>query len=160
MAAYTTPEAVRAVLSRDSTNVGATASTLDEGKILTAIADATSQVDAALVQMYIIPFDPDVPALVSQITRDIAAYDADLVYRQNKDYSSNLDPVYLRYRKASNLLDQLRQGTIDLPGATHLTGSAGIAVANPYSGSLFVSDEFDLQRGPLPQYGPPWDTPW
>lgn len=155
MADYTTVEAVRGILSRDATKTApGTAASLDDIVIQQQISDAQARVDSALGNIYTVPFTV-VPEIVAQITRDIAAYLSDLVFRQSKDYSSKLDPVYLRYQDAIALLASIASGQTTIPGQNN---SGGIAVENPYAGDLFVPLDFDLQRGPRREQA--WRYPW
>lgn len=146
---YTTPDDVKAVLARDDTADSGTAASLDVDRLTQAIVDAETEVDGKLKVRYTTPFSDPVPEMVAQITRDIAAYLADLTFRQGRDFSSDLDPVYLRYKRAQDNLKGLVDGTFTLEpvGATSaLTG----AVFNPYDGKLFEMSDFGLVFG-VPQ---------
>lgn len=156
---YTSVEAVISVLvkSPEDAALGNTAAALTTGQIEDAIASAGHEVDAKLANQYQVPFadydSGDCPPLVSEITRDIAAYLADLTYRQDVDYTSmETDPVMLRYRRTQELLQLLIDGTIALTGATPNTPPAGPstkpAVVNGYEGNLFDLCDFDLGTNP------------
>jgi phage gp36-like protein len=142
---YVTADAVRAVLARDPNNPIGTAAELGDADITSAITSAESEVDAALAVRYTTPFADPVPQLVQDLTRDIAAYLADLLYRQGKDYETTNDPVLLRYQRAKDLLDKLASGKRDLPsGPPVVEGAATMRAHNRYTGDLFGLDDFGL----------------
>lgn len=151
---YTTPAAVREVLSRDGTTTG-TAASLTDQRLKEAIQSAEAQVNARLAGRYTVPFpDSDVPPLVVDITRDIAAYLADLTYRQGVDYESDSDPVLRRYQRATGLLTDLSHGRAELlpadpddPDAAVATEGGGAVALQPYRGELFGLGTFGLGVG-------------
>lgn len=148
---YVSPENVRAVLAKSEDDYEGTAASLSDSKISEAIASAEAEVNARLSNRYRVPFVAEtVPKLVSDITRDIAAYLADLVYRGEVDHSSENEPVLLRHRRAEALLKGLADGditapTYDLPGVGQADRPK---VLNAYTGRLFGNEQ--LAR---PQYG-------
>ena len=107
--AYTSPDDVKAVLARDSSSASYTGADLSDSQLAIHIDSADAQIDAMLNNRYDVPFDP-VPPQVHHLSTDIAAYLADLTYRGHKDYSSDLDPIYLRYRRATDMLTSLNTG--------------------------------------------------
>jgi phage gp36-like protein len=114
---YTTKEKVREVLARTSVSLPGTAGSLSDATIEDAIAEAQSEIDSRLGILYTVPFvDPNVPALIQTMATAISAYRADLTFREVRDYSSELNPVYLRYRDAIELLDRIGAGKATLPG--------------------------------------------
>lgn len=142
---YATVDDVRGVLARDPAAPAGTAAELSDAEITTAITSAAAQVDSRLAGRYAVPFTDPVPQLVADITRDIAAYLADLTYRQGKDYETQMDPVVLRYQQAQALLAQLAAGQADLPVAPPVVESGGVMRGfQPYTGRMFSSGEFGL----------------
>ncbi|WP_027947214.1 phage protein Gp36 family protein [Amycolatopsis taiwanensis] len=142
---YVTVAAVRAILARDPTNPVGTAAELSDADIASAITSAEAEVDAALAVRYTTPFADPVPQLVADLTRDIAAYLADLLYRQGKDYETQQDPVLLRYQRAKDMLDKLAAGKRDLPSGPPVSeGAATMRAHNRYIGNLFGLDDFGL----------------
>ena len=117
---YTTKEDVRGLLSRDTPTQPGTAASLPDATVDTAILAASSKIDSRLGAVYTVPFaaSPDTPELVVQIAKALAAYDLDLTFREVRDYSSELNPVYLRYKEATDLLTQLQKGLAVLPDYT------------------------------------------
>jgi phage gp36-like protein len=113
--AYTTVDAVRDILSRAESSYPATAASLTDEQIGTAIESAQSLIDARLAVAYRVPFADPAPKLVVRIATGLAAFDADQTYREVRDYASELNPVYLRYKEAMLLLDQLQKGSAALP---------------------------------------------
>jgi len=151
---YVLPDAVRSVLVRDTDKTTGSAASLTDATIQAAIDDAEAQVDGTLRLLYEVPFDP-APDLVVTITRDIAAYLADLTYRQSQDYSSALDPVYLRYQRALQNLQGIATDviTLDAPRSDADGDEPDIGqatVVNVYRGALFSMGEFLAPRGRWP----------
>lgn len=143
---YVQVEEVRAVLARDPGQVPNTAASLDDAAITSHIDSAQAQVDGRISGRYTVPFpDADVPKLVADITRDIAAYLCDLTFRQGTDYETDRDPVVLRYQQALQLLGQIATGSIDLPIPGGGGESGGLLSArNRYRGDLFGLSDFGL----------------
>jgi phage gp36-like protein len=156
--AYTTPEKVRDLLARDVSQVSSTAASLDEPRILDAIAQATDIINGYLASRYSVPFTDPPPTLISTIAEAIAAYRADLAYRQGVDYDSELDPVYLRVKEVMQQLKDIRDGKMDVPGAPTDDGSGtqqgGATVLNQYAGTLFSPADFDLVSEMYPRRDP------
>ncbi|MGW1676030.1 phage protein Gp36 family protein [Saccharopolyspora sp. NPDC002376] len=142
VAAYATPDNVRAVLARKPGEWAGTAAELSDEALTNQIKSAQAQVDGRLSVRYRVPFDP-VPGLVADITRDIAAYLADLTYRQGLDYESDRDPVVLRYQQAIAMLERIATGQVDLPDAPEIGGL--LSGRNRYGGALFGLDDFGLK---------------
>jgi phage gp36-like protein len=153
---YTTKEAVRELLARDSVSAG-TAASLTDSTLLDVIASASALIDSKLGSVYTVPFiQVPPPAMVVRIANAVAAYEADLIFREVRDYSSDLNPVYLRYRDALALLDQLQKGLATLPdyippvpdpGSPDPVGGSVVGVFNPCPSPL-----------PAPQSGPSWSN--
>jgi phage gp36-like protein len=159
MAPYTTKDAVRELLARDSASAG-TAASLGDPTIDDAIDSAGALIDSKLGTVYSVPFSQDPPpAMVVRIAKAVAAYEADLTFREVRDYASELNPVYLRYRDALTLLDQLQKGSATLPdyippdpdpGLPDPTGGNVVGVFNPN----LCSTAWDLHGSwPYPYYG-------
>jgi len=158
---YCTREAVIDVLTRNAAEVDGNAASIDEEAVDTAIADAQAEIDSRLATKYTVPFNP-VPALVTSIAQDIAAYLADLVFRENRDYASELSPIYLRYQRAQAQLGRLQTGEAVIPS----TGSdpenppeigSGLRVAASYSRQPLISGcEFDIRSGCQAERAPYW----
>jgi phage gp36-like protein len=143
---YAQVDEVRTVLARDPSQYANTAASLDDAAITGHIASAQAQVDGRLSGRYTVPFPADaVPQLVVDITRDIAAYLADLTYRQGLDYETDRDPVVLRYQQAMQMLGQIAAGQIDLPVEPGTSETGGLLTArNRYNGDLFGLSDFGL----------------
>jgi phage gp36-like protein len=147
--AYAQADDVRKVLLRNNDDTEGNAASLPDPKIEGAIEDAQTEVDGWLAVRYIVPFTDPVPPLVKTLTVNIAAYLSDLTYRQASDFSSELDPVYLRYQRAVKMLEKLADGTIELPpgnGDTPPEDDSGAFVVNGYTGQLFMPGDFDLRH--------------
>lgn len=149
---YCTPDEVVDVLTRNAAEVEGNAASVDGEVVTKAIADAQAEIDSRLATKYTVPFSP-VPPLVASIAQDIAAYLADLIFRENRDYSTELSPIYLRYQRAQAQLGRLQTGeaVIPLPGGgsepTPETGN-GLRVAAVVNRSpLVLGNEFDIQYG-------------
>lgn len=145
---YTTREAARGVLSRAVSTYPSTAASLTDEQVDTAIDSAQSVIDAKLSVSYVVPFpDVSIPKLVTRIATDLSAFDLDQTFREVRDYSSELNPIYLRYKEAMSLLDQLQKGTATLPDyqppdgeePTDPAGGDIVAVFNPDLCAIDVS---------------------
>lgn len=138
---YTTRDTVRDLVSRTEATQPSTAASLSDEQIDTAIESAQSLIDAKLATGYRVPFpDGSVPVLVVRICNALAAFDADQTFREVRDYSSELHPIYLRYKEALAILDQLQKGTATLPdyvppdddsGGPDPAGGSIVGVFNP-----------------------------
>lgn len=161
-ALYVTPKAVQEALVRredDPIDVEGTAASTDGQDVIQKnIVRAMGEIDAALYAKYTVPFSP-VPSLIEMIALAIAAYYCDLTFRESRDYSTDLNPVYLRMQDARALLSQLQLGTSVIPpdGTTPVDptqGSGPIVVDVLTRGPLFGPCDFDLYQcgQPAPPY--------
>lgn len=150
---YVTADQVRAILAPGGADDQSTAAQMEDSEIDEAITAAQAEVDAHLVDRYSVPFaDSEVPQLVIEITRDIAAYLATLTHSRNSAVPEN-HPVWMRYSRASTLLERLGRSIIDLD-TTDGDSSAETGepvVINQRDHSLF--DEGEL-LGPVPVWLP------
>jgi phage gp36-like protein len=160
---YCTLEEVVDVLTRNVAEVEGNAASVDREAVLKAIVDAQAEIDSRLATKYTVPFNP-VPALVASLAQDIAAYLADLVFRENRDYGSELSPIYLRYQRAQAQLGRLATGEAVIPPTGNNpenppeTGS-GLRVAAAYSRpGLIDGCEFDIRIGCASQPAPYWSA--
>lgn len=148
MSAYTTREAVRLVLARDLDKVSGTAASLTDEAVDNSIAESTATVNTRLGARYTVPFADPVPATVSTLTRDLAAWLCYLLFREVRDLNTELDPVYLRYKGSTQLLMDLQNGKAvlpDLPGGDPTeSGTAVIAINETCD--LINEWDFDLTR--------------
>lgn len=112
---YTDLIRIRALVTRTAGIDPGTAGSVDEGKLNLAVSSAQNMIDAKLGNLYSVPFNP-VPPLIVDIATALAAWDADLSYREVRDYSTDLNPVLLRYKWATDMLTDLQKGTATLPG--------------------------------------------
>lgn len=111
---YCSSEEVIDVLTRDAAVVDGNAGSIDVEPVDKAIRDAQAEIDSRLGAKYTVPFNP-VPPLINSIAQDIAAYLADLIFRENRDYASELSPIYLRYQRAQAALGRLSTGESIIP---------------------------------------------
>lgn len=113
MADYTDVGAVRLALSPggDGSDLGSAASLADPD-LLSAVDDATNEINGKIAARYTLPIEPQ-PAILNRIARDIAAYFATLTYRRGDPILPG-DPVQLRYNAAEALLAQIQAGTLVL----------------------------------------------
>jgi phage gp36-like protein len=158
---YCTRDEVVDVLTRDAAEVEGNGASVDGEAVDKAILDAEAEIDSRLGIKYTVPFNP-VPPLIASIAQDIAAYLADLVFRENRDYQSELSPIYLRYQRAQAQLGRLQTGEAIIPP----TGSdpdnppdtgSGLRVAAAYSRPPLIDGcEFDIRIGCSPARAPYW----
>jgi hypothetical protein len=136
---YTDRARVLAMVSRDAGPNAGTAGSISDPTIENAIGSAATLIDSRLGVQYSVPFNP-VPKLVTDIATALAAYDCDLTFREVRDYQSDLNPILLRQKWATEMLDQLQKGTATLPdyqapdpdpGPTDGPGGDIVAVFNP-----------------------------
>lgn len=158
---YTDVARVRAQVSRDPSATNGTAGSLDDGTILLEIDAARSLIDSRLGAVYAVPFNP-VPRVIQDIATALAAFNSDLTFREVRDYQSELNPVYLRYRNAMELLGQLQKGLATLPdyvppdpdpGPGDAPGGDVVGVINPNLCEFTrppVCDYWDLYYGRCP----------
>ncbi|HEX4688641.1 MAG TPA: phage protein Gp36 family protein [Nocardioides sp.] len=158
MAAYATPAGLRTSLTRDPQHPEGTAADLPDATLQQAIDAATGQVDARLNGRYPTPFGDPVPPLITAIVLAIAAYLADLGYRQSVD-STAQDPVAKRYQWATDLLSRLVNGSANIPG---VHPRLGLYPVPRYEGQLFDLEGFGLGVENDPALLPPsrWSGPW
>lgn len=157
VALYCDLDDIRDVLTRDaaaSAEDQNNGSTLDEENLAAARSDAQDEIDARLALRYTVPFSP-VPDLIKRITIAIAAYLADLNFRENRDMQTELNPIYQRWQRAVALLGQLSTGEAIIPPEgtdpeNPPDTGAGIRVASSYSRpGLVCASDFDLgQQAP------------
>lgn len=149
---YCTRHDVVDVVTRDAAEVKGNAGVLDDEAVDKAILDAQAEIDSRLALKYTVPFSP-VPPLINSIAQDIAAYLSDLIFRENRDMASELNPIFLRYQRAQAMLGRLQTGEAIIPPPEGGdpeeppdTGS-GLRVAAAISRPSLVSPwDFDLQR--------------
>lgn len=143
------------MLTRDPDQTAGNAASLSDETLLSEINSAQQRVDGRLAQVYRVPFDDPVPTLIRDITRDIAAYLSDLTFREVRDYGSELNPVYLRYKDALALLEQIATGKTSVPGdpVPPESEAGSMTVLDVYSGGQTpLGDIFDEPRcrpGPI-----------
>lgn len=139
MTGYATPDQLRVALTRDPQHPEGTAAELSDAALQQSIDAAQSQIDISLGGRYTVPFDP-VPSVIGPIAVAIAAWIADLGYRQSVDSSAG-DPVAARHQWALTLLGKLAGGTGVIPAQASDTAMFDV---NPYTGVLFGPNDFDL----------------
>lgn len=155
-ALYTSIPDLRDALAPRGKQDDATAAALSNAELADQILEAQQQIDAQLAQRYTVPFAVgEVPQLVAQLTRDIAAYTATLVHRRHHPLADN-HPVLLRYRGAIALLGKLAKGDAEIPGLSGSQGSGQVYL--PYSGDLFGAADFGIGPVAPDRAGlvPPW----
>lgn len=130
-----------AVDSPNDDDYQGTAAELDETLLEIAIEDAQAQVDTALNKLYTTPFS-EPPVLIKAITRAIAAFNADVIFRKSTVYPQlNGNPLYIRYQWALNMLEQIRISKISI----YSTVEGSSAVYHQYEPALF-----DMRRWLMP----------
>lgn len=132
---YTNVVRVRSALTRSADTAG-TAGGIEESTLEQAIRTAQNTIDSRLGNLFVVPFNP-VPEMIIDIATALAAYDADLTYREVRDYQSDLNPVLLRYKWATELLISIAKGDSTLPGYEPPDPDPGIP-DNPNDGGSVV----------------------
>lgn len=165
---YSTPALVRKALVPSSDggepeSPTHTAADLSNSQLQDAIDEADVILNGYIGGRYVTPV-----ALVSGVTphpidywsRNIAAYNATLTFRGSQDFTDQ-DPVARRYALTMEALQAVSSGrvTLEIPGNVSDTAAQGVSPAyNPYSGTLFCVEDFDLNPGWGSNY--PWGPYW
>lgn len=136
MTDYTSVDEVRLVLTRDLDQTAGNAAGLKDETIREQINSAMQRINGKLALRYKVPFGDPVPTLIRDIARDIAAFLSDLTFREIRDYNSELNPVYLRYKDAVALLDSIAKGDTIVPGdpAPDQSDQSSMLVVDSYDG--------------------------
>lgn len=147
-----------------------TAANLPDWQIEDAILEAEGVVNTHVLARYTIPVvevteNVDgtdetfvvAPSPIRGWARDIAAFLATLTFRKNKDLGKD-DPIRLRFMWVMQMLTDIRDGKMNLPGgvfppATDANATEGVFVENLYTGTLFGPEDFGLGYG-APYSGP------
>lgn len=146
MALYAQPSDVQQELARDLGTLEGNAASLNEEVIRENLERAGALIDAKLATSYTTPFDP-VPRLIRDVAVDIAAYYCALIFRENRDFETDLNPLLLRYRQADALLTELATGAATIPPdgvepGTGVGARVAVTVSRP---KLFSQTEFDIK---------------
>lgn len=148
---YTDRDRVRHVLAPDGILDG-TAASLGDPEIDEGIARVESRVDTYLRRFYTVPLVEPVPAIVRDLTTDLAAYDLTLAYYKSTDISDQ-DPVVRRYRDARDLLNSLASGVLVLDVLEEdTTTDDDPVVYNPEP--MPRSPEYGFEVKVIREYGP------
>jgi hypothetical protein len=145
---YASVDQLRSVLCRDERRRSTTAASLSDDDLTEALKSASGEVDGAATKAgYGTPFPADrVPHLVKAVTLALAAWMADLTFRQGVAHENRLDPVLQRYDWAQALLVAWAKRDKTIPGADDPSsvGSGDVVVGAPinrYDGQLFGPEE-------------------
>lgn len=141
---YITADDVRECVRGSAPDTG-TAAQLDDEAINKAIAAQQAVVESYCRATW---EDDAAPPMVRSLVRDLAAYDATLVYRRSKDLS-DMDPIYLRYKSARQILTDIAAGRIQVepdPDDPGTSGGGRATVVNPYEGHLFDRTDVGLHQ--------------
>lgn len=139
----------------------ATAGSLNEDQIIDAIREADAKVLMHVGNRYTVDQDPsDITVAIAPFrwwSRNIAAYLATLSHRRSKPVDEN-DPTRLRYVETMAELVAVRDGSVDIPGATPIDSgdtADGVFVYNQYEGRLFAPEDLGLGYSSRPD-APLW----
>lgn len=175
---YSSPAMVRMALVPSSdgskpdppSNTGAD---LSDAQLSDAIAEADSVIDSYIGHYYAVPVAPilsgenedgitvgAIPHPVDYWSRNIAAYNATLSFREGQDFADT-DPVARRYSATMLALTAVMRGqaTLQIPDNTGPAAATGAGQpVNPYAGDLFDPRDWNLR--PLDPAWPLWpDVP-
>lgn len=159
MPTYLTVPALQAILAAGRDDHTGTAASLPDEELASRIDAAEQVVDGQLARAgYTVPAattDGTTPPLVAELTGAVAAYLADLQYRRNKAHENDSAPVLLRYQWATQLLEQIGERLIVVPGlvqdlAKRGEGAEAVAAFESYSGRMFGPDIADVWPRPVP----------
>jgi phage gp36-like protein len=151
---YSTPEMVRKafVPSSDGTLPATqtfTAADLTDDQLLDAIGEADGYIDSMIGRFYTTPVAQTgntAPHPLDWWSRNIAAYNAYLAFRQGQDFSDQ-DPVARRYQATLVALQAVNAGTasLNLPRQDGDSRASGASPAyEPYQGDLWTPEDFSV----------------
>jgi hypothetical protein len=104
----------------DSTDAGTgTAAQLSDEQLTLALQAATNRVTTYTDEVYN-PADGSMPGIIHDLTLDLAAWWATTYYLKHKEMPPT-HPVQLRYDEAKKVLDDIRQGVINIDFAARGT---------------------------------------
>lgn len=153
--AYSTAAEVRIVLAGfidplSGQDPDYTAAKLSDAQIEYEISNADEQINSVLRRRYALPLSP-VPAILKNLSVDIASALCDEIYRGSREYASDLSPARLRYERAKEILNSIATGDYPLfnvgEGPEEVGDSA--IVINPYKGDVLLTKEV-FPRGYTP----------
>lgn len=138
-----------------------TAADLSNDQLQDAITEADSMIDGMIGRFYAVPVvavGGAAPHPIDYWSRNLAAYNATLVYRGSLDFADT-DPVARRYTATMQALQAVQSGTMQLQlpqnyGDNGATGVASGGAINPYIGDLWDPRDFDVRPGGVNAYGP------
>jgi phage gp36-like protein len=154
--AYSTATEVRVVLAGFIDPLAGqdpdyTAAKLSDAQIEYEISNADEQINAVLRRRYSLPLPIPVPAILKNLSIDIAVAQADMIYRGSREYASELSPARLRYERAKAILDSIATGDYPLYNVDEGPEEVGdtAIVINPYKGDVLLTKEV-FPRGYTP----------
>lgn len=154
--AYSTPAMVRLALvpTTDGSQPAEptdTAADLSDEQLADAITEADSTIDGYIGAYYAVPVgnaeDGSVPHPLDYWSRNLAVYNATLVYRGSMDFAET-DPITRRYSDTIAQLQAVSNGKMRLQLPENTSGNSGVEAGppfNPYVGDLFEPDDFDIR---------------
>jgi len=125
---------------------------LSDAQIEYEIGNADEQINSVLRRRYDLPLPEPVPAVLRNLSIDIAAAQIDMIFRGSREYASALSPARLRYERALLILDRIATGDYPLYNAgegPEISSEAGSIVINPYVGDILLTKEV-FPRGYIP----------
>lgn len=156
--AYSTPTMLRQALAPGPGDVpptepSYTAADLSDAQLSDAIAEADASIDTYIGGRYATPVAEvggATPHPIDYWSRNIAAYNATLTFRQGQDFAET-DPVARRYAATMLALVAVRDGKAVLPLPTNVVaGSARASSADPINTyddpPLYSTDDFNMDR--------------
>lgn len=166
---YGTPADVRALVAAHPDRPAGTAAELDDTVLLARLATGTGHVDAALAGAgRVVPGIPtadgliaDAPVIVRDVAVAIAAYLADLTYRETRGHNDQ-SPVLARYQWALGLLEAWTAGKALPPGLEQPEDpeQGDISIGTPVNpGTPILFDERML-AAPYRHRGGGYDPDW
>lgn len=125
------------VVGRRDENRDENPNVLDNDQIEYAIISADAQIDGVLRKRYELPLASPVPLLIQMLSRDIAAYNCNLIFAGSTPVESD-SPIALRYDRARRILEDLKFNRIELDALEKVNAGEGLdSLFNDYDGPLF-----------------------
>ena len=157
--AYSTVEEVRQLVligRREESSRNETPNELDNDQIEYAISSADAQIEAALRKRYTMPLTVPVPALVRNMSIEIASYLCHLIFLGSTPIADE-SPAARRYDRARRMLEDIKFGRLEIDAVEKSEADDALeSIYNPYDGSLFPPSHIFCTRGAGGEYSEGW----
>lgn len=91
-----------------------TSALLSDAQIEYSISSADEEINSVLRRRYALPLPAPIPVIIKNLSIEIAAAQADLIFRGSREYANELSPSRIRYERAKELLERIATGDYPL----------------------------------------------